>query len=366
MDLRKQRISFKWRIFIPLAILLWMTIVAMAFLHYSDAVSDVMRICLIIALTIFVTIATYLSSRFFSRSVGILRDFAHRVANDEPFEPEQKFPHTELGDISHQIVNLYNKRRKEQQRREKDHRVALRAIEEKSLFKRQLTNNINHEIKTPVGIIKGYLDTIMDNPDMDEETRLQFMSKAQEHMERLCTLLNDISTMTRLDEIEGKLPTEEINYHDLVFTVVSDIEESGTLGKMEFIYDLPYDCMVQGNYNLLSNMLLNLAKNAIAYSRGTEMGLKMVANSKKHYTFCFYDNGIGVEEKYIPHLFDRFFRIDSGRSRKNGGTGLGLPIVQNTILSHGGAISVKNRLGGGLEFMFTLPKAISETRNMFR
>ena len=115
--------------------------------------------------------------------------------------------------------------------------------------------------------------------------------------------------------------------------------------------------MIEGNASLLSNMLMNLAKNAAAYSKGTECGVRLDGEDNNFYRFVFFDNGIGVGEEHIPHLFERFYRIDSGRSRKTGGTGLGLPIVQNTILAHGGTIEVRNGKNGGLEFVYTLPKS---------
>lgn len=359
----KKRISFKWKVFFPLAILLWVTIATLTILHFCDYIhGETEMIFIIISLAVAVTAIAYYSSRYLSRNIRALRDFAKRAASsDDNTIEDARFPHTELGDISRQIVDIYNQRRKEQRRREKEHRIAMHAIEEKSLLKRQLTNNINHELKTPVGIIKGYIDTIIDTPDMDNDTRLHFLRKTQEHVDRLCTLLNDISTLTRLDEAGGNLPTEAVNFHDLVFTVVGDIEESRTLNNMEFVFDIPFDCEVKGNYTLLSSVISNFTKNAITYSHGTEMGIKLINTSERFYTFCFYDNGVGVDEKHIPFLFDRFFRIDSGRSRKSGGTGLGLPIAKNTIVNHGGTISVKNRLGGGLEFMFTLPKFTTQS-----
>ena len=138
---------------------------------------------------------------------------------------------------------------------------------------------------------------------------------------------------------------------------MSDLEESGALGDIEFVYDVPTETYIMGNNSLLTGMLINLAKNSAAYSKGTECGIKLVDEDKKFYKFVFFDNGIGVGEEHIPHLFERFYRVDSGRARKNGGTGLGLPIVQNTILAHGGTIEIRNGEKCGLEFIFTLPKA---------
>ncbi len=311
---------------------------------------------IIIPIAIIVTIIAYYASRYFSRNITILRDFANSAATDKNFIAETKFPHDELGDISRQIVNIYREKDRAIEQREQEHRIAIHATEEKSRIKRQLTNNINHELKTPIGIIKGYLDTIVESPEMDQDTRHKFIMKAREHMQRLCNLLNDISTMTRLDEAGDKIPTTKIDYHELVYTISNDIEVSKLNGSLSFNYDLPINCIILGNYSLLSDMLLNLIKNAAAYSHGTEIWIKLINESDDFYTFTFYDDGIGVDKEHIAHLFDRFYRIDAGRSRKAGGTGLGLPIVKNTILNHGGAISIENRPSGGLKFTYSLRK----------
>lgn len=311
----------------------------------------------VIILGIILTIVAYYSTRYFGRNIKILRAIADRAATDPNFIPSMDYPHDELGDISRQITHMYNEKSKAVLRLKREHNIALHAMEEKARLKRQLTNNINHELKTPIGVIKGYLDTIVANPDMDEESRTHFISKALEHANRLASLITDVSAITRLDEGGAMINTEELDYHDVVYTVMSDLEESGALGDIEFVYDVPTETYIMGNNSLLTGMLINLAKNSAAYSKGTECGVRLLAEDKKFYTFVFFDNGVGVGEEHIPHLFERFYRVDSGRARKNGGTGLGLPIVQNTILAHGGTIKVRNGEKYGLEFVYTLPKA---------
>lgn len=307
-------------------------------------------------ITVAAIIGCIFSTRFLTRSVNMLRDFAERAGNSEKLYDADKFPHDELGDVSRQIVKLYHERIEAVNRSEKEHRIALHAVEEKARIKRDLTNNINHELKTPIGVIRGYLDTIISNPDMDNATRDRFMSRTWDNVERLCNLLNDVSAMTRLEDGAGNVPVTAVAFHDLVFTIENDLKISGLAGDMTFHYNLPLDCTVKGNAHLLSGMVSNLIKNAALHSHGTEMGLKLVVESEKYYTFSFYDNGTGVEPQHLPHLFERFYRIDAGRARKTGGTGLGLPIVKNTVEALGGTISVHNRSGGGLEFLFTLEK----------
>lgn len=306
---------------------------------------------------ILLTIWSYYLTRYFGKNIKILRAIADRAATDHNFIPQMDYPHDELGDISRQISSLYNERSKALFKLQREHRVALHAMEEKARLKRQLTNNINHELKTPIGVIKGYLDTIVSNPDMDDASRDHFIHKALEHANRLTNLITDVSAITRLEEGGAVINTEELDYHDVVYTVMNDLEDSGAIGELEFIHDVPPDCLIMGNNTLLTGMLINLAKNAALYSKGTECGVRLDGEDDKFYRFIFFDNGVGIGENHIPHLFERFYRVDSGRSRKTGGIGLGLPIVKNTILAHGGTIIVRNGENGGLEFVYTLPKA---------
>ena len=323
----------------------------------TDAIATEPDFWLIIAtMIIIVTFLGYLSTSYLTRNVTLLRDFANKAAEGKVEADTSRFPHDELGDISRQIVKLYIEKDEAVERSEREHQIALHAIEDKARTKKQLTNNITHELKTPIGVIKGYIDTIMSNPDMDEDTRNRFMTRTQENVERLCSLLNDVSEITRLEDGAGNIPLTEVDFHDLVFTIESDLRATGIAGNMKFTYDLPFDCTVKGNAGLLSGLVSNLIKNAVQHSRGTEMGLRMVVESEKYYTFSFYDNGTGVDAEHLPHLFERFYRIDAGRSRKVGGAGLGLPIVKSTVEALGGSISVHNRTGGGLEFVFTLKK----------
>lgn len=312
---------------------------------------------LVAALTAVVVLA-FFSTSFIVNNIKVLKEFAHMANNPNMKVDETKLGHDELGDISREIILLYRGRVKALETSEKEHAVALHAIEERRRVQHQLTNNINHELKTPVGVIRGYLETVLSSDDMDEETKRYFLTRALSNVERLCSLLNDVSTMTRLDEGSGKIIFNEINFHDFIFTIKEDLKQSGTLNKMNFEYNIPLKCSVMANQNLLNSAITNLARNAAIHSHGTEMGINLVSESDKFYTFAFWDNGQGVPEEHVPHLFERFYRVEAGRSRKSGGTGLGLPIVKSTIESLGGAISVYNRHNGGLEFLFTLKKAL--------
>ena len=305
---------------------------------------------------IFGTILAFIITAHQAKNVVLLHDFAQRAAEDRDFIPMGDFPADEIGDISRQIVAIYNARMQANVRREREHVIALKATEEKNRTKRMLTDNISHELKTPIGIIRAYIDMLINQPDMPEADRQHFLQKAQQNVERLVSMLADLSTMTRLEESKSNIPMKEIDFHNMATTFVEETLLSGITKEMQLICNIPDDCVIFGNEGLLNSVLNNLVKNSVAYSQGTEMGIEFIGRSPSYYTFSFYDNGNGVAEEHLPRLFDRFYRIDTGRSRKAGGTGLGLPIVKSSINTMGGSISVHNRRSGGLEFIFTLPR----------
>lgn len=309
-------------------------------------------------LTIVGTGVVYFSTASLSRNIVMLRNLANAAAEGKPISDVDNLPHDEIGDISREIFRIYEQRLAAMEKSSREHRIALHAVEEKSRIRRTLTNNINHELKTPIGVIRGYIDTILANPDMDDATRTHFLTRTLQNVERLCALMNDVSTMTRLEEGAENIPLSDVDMHDLLYAIENDVYASKINGNMKFSFNVPFDCHVQGNQNLLSGMIMNLIKNAVLHSHGTEMTFSLISESPKFYVFAFADNGTGVDAEHIPHLFERFYRVDSGRSRKVGGTGLGLPIVKNTVTSMGGTISVHNRSTGGLEFVFSLKKWI--------
>lgn len=321
--------------------------------YIESGTDEVWIVALIFALIAYTT--AYFSARSFGKSINILRELANRSVTDPTFIPSDDFTHDELGDIARRIIEMYNARAEASQRLEREHAVAMHAIEEKAIQKRQLTNNINHELKTPIGVIKGYLDILADET-LDEKTSRHFITKAREHADRLAYLIQDVSAITRLDEGREMISTERLDFHDVAYTFAADVAESGVLGKMKFSFEVPLGSFVKGNYNLLNAMLINFAKNSANYSKGTYCRLETIAGDDTHYYFRFFDNGIGVAREHLPYLFERFYRIDSGRARKSGGTGLGLAIVYNTIIAHGGSIKASLHETGGLQFDFTLPK----------
>lgn len=229
--------------------------------------------------------------------------------------------------------------------------------EEQARLKRQLTQNIAHELKTPVSSIQGYLETILNNPEMPSGTLKTFLERSYAQSNRLTFLLRDISMLTRLDEAPDMMEKEYVNLSKLVSNILNEVQLSLDKKHITAINLLPKDLTITGNNSLLYSIFRNLTDNAIAYA-GTD--IKIIINcfreDENSYYFSFSDTGVGVAEEHLTRLFERFYRVDKGRSRKLGGTGLGLAIVKNAILFHGGTIFAKNNPKGGLEFVFTLAK----------
>lgn len=315
---------------------------------------------LILAMAIGTTIFAYFTTRILGRNVIILHDFATKAAAGEPLPRIDNFPHNELGDISRQIYKLYTEKDAAINRSEREHSIAIKATEDKIHMTRELSNDINHELKTPVGVIRGYLDTIATHQEMVPEMKQKFIENARNAMDRLCNLLNDLSSITRLEEGANSISNEDVDLNDLLFNISTELESINMTNNIHFSYDIPDGCIVIGNYNLLYGMMMNLIRNADFHSRGENCGIRLLSQNSREYTFAFADDGVGVGEQHLSHLFDRFYRIDKGRSRKVGGTGLGLPIVKNTVTVFGGTIFARNRQPHGLEFVFTLMKARQE------
>lgn len=228
---------------------------------------------------------------------------------------------------------------------------------EQALLKKQLTQNIAHELKTPVSSIQGYLETIVNNPTLPREKINAFLERSYAQSNRLAHLLRDISVLTRMEEAPNMIETEPVNLTTMMRNILNEVtleleEKQITAHNM-----LPEGLTVQGNSSLLYSIFRNLTDNAIAYA-GTHISItiRCFREDERFYYFSFSDTGVGVGPEHLSRLFERFYRVDKGRSRKLGGTGLGLAIVKNAVILHGGTIFAKNTPSGGLEFIFTLSK----------
>jgi len=228
---------------------------------------------------------------------------------------------------------------------------------EQARLKKQLTQNIAHELKTPVSSIQGYLETIVNNPDLSRDKLDQFIARSYAQSNRLTHLLSDISLLTRMEEAPNMTEKESVNLYQMVQNIFNEVDLQLEEKQIKTQNLLPANLYIKGNPSLLYSIFRNLTDNVIAYA-GTDIHItiRCFRQGEKFYYFSFADTGIGVTSEHLGRLFERFYRVDKGRSRKMGGTGLGLAIVKNAVLLHEGSIFAKNNPEGGLEFIFTLSK----------
>jgi len=302
-----------------------------------------------IALTLSLGLVLYLNTHRISRHISYLREFAVKAEQGEELdhELERRLPDDELGEISHTIITLYWKLRHSE--------------EDKQRFKRQLTQNAAHELKTPNASIHGFLESILDNPDMPQEKRQHFLERCYAQSERMSKLLSDMSQLAQLEDasldsthLDNKEERKQTDVVPIIQNVIEDtllqLQEKGIQVELNLPQDIYIESPLAEPVESLYSLFRNLFDNTIAYA--TNATKIMLSYNQQEFTFA--DNGIGIPLEHQPYIFERFYRVDKGRSRKLGGTGLGLAIVKNVVTAHGGSIQASETPGGGLTIRFTL------------
>ncbi len=230
-------------------------------------------------------------------------------------------------------------------------------LEKRRLLKQQLTSNIAHELKTPLSSIRGYLETILENWPIPEEKLKYFIEKAFFQSERLTTLINDVSLINNIEDAGELFEMKSVDIKKITNDIYAYFSSRIEHNKVEFIDEVGKGTLVNGNESLLFSVFQNLVENSLNYGgNGIRIHIKCYHQDDKYYYFSYSDTGGGIPKEHLPRIFERFYRVDKGRSRVKGGTGLGLAIVKNAINLHKGRISVKNSPKGGVEFLFSLAK----------
>lgn len=323
---------------------------SLAALPYKGEVVDFLKIdpaiwIIVVALGLLSSAIAYFGVRAICRNIYALRDFAQAISSDTI--PDNlyswHFSKDELGDVSRNLLSLY--------------RDKIHAEHEKMHHERQIGMNISHELNTPIGIIKGYLDTVLSDEKMPDAIKHKFLVLAQQNTNRLISLVNDVGTVMRLQENATNIECTAFDFHNIAIQLSEDINNGNIADNMTFEYNVPVHCMVMGHESLLTNAMFNLVYNAIQHSGGTQITLHWIRKESGQHIFTFSDNGRGVAVEHLDRLFDMFYRVDSGRSRKLGGSGLGLALVHRIIVAMGGEITASNVETGGLRFTFSIPAA---------
>lgn len=234
-------------------------------------------------------------------------------------------------------------------------RFSQKADIQSQQLKKQMTSNIAHELRTPVTSIRGYLETIIACPDMSPEKKQVFIEKAYNQTLRLSELITDMALITKMEERSEKLRKEEIDLYEVANEVFDEFDERIREKGNKVENMLSSGTILIANHTLVYTIVRNLVENTLKYAgEGVTMHLECYSTIEDFCYLTYYDTGKGVPEEHLEKIFERFYRIDEGRARDVGGSGLGLSIVKNAIKFHGGSIRVINRQWGGLQFFFSL------------
>ncbi|MBI3753842.1 MAG: ATP-binding protein [Deltaproteobacteria bacterium] len=221
-------------------------------------------------------------------------------------------------------------------------------------IKRDFVANVSHELRTPLASIKGYAETLLDGAMDDKATLKNFLTIIDRHANRMTALIGDLLTLSMLESHQMPMSFESLDIKELIQAVIQGLEKQAADKGISLSLDVRGRLAVNGDRDRLEQVMVNLIDNAIKY---TNKGTVKVTGRKdgNMLRMDVEDSGIGIPEKDLSRIFERFYRVDKGRSRELGGTGLGLAIVKHIIQGHNGKIWVSSRHGKGSTFSFTIP-----------
>lgn len=229
-------------------------------------------------------------------------------------------------------------------------------------FRKEFLGNVSHELKTPIFNIQGYIHTLIDGAIDDPEVNVHFLRKAAKSVDRLCDLVEDLINISQLETGQLKMEMEKFDIHALAKDIFESLDMKAQERNITLAFkegcDQPF--WVFADKYRIRQVLVNLIVNSVKYGKDGGLTLCAFYDMDENILVELSDNGEGIEERHLPRLFERFYRVDKSRSREAGGNGLGLAIVKHIIEAHEQTINVRSKLGFGTTFGFTLKKAAAE------
>ncbi len=240
----------------------------------------------------------------------------------------------------------------------KDQNAEIEELKKLENFRKEFLGNVSHELKTPIFNIQGYIHTLLDGALHDPEVNVHFLQKAARSVDRLCDLVEDLINISQLETGQLKMEMERFDIHAMVKDIFESLDmkakERGIALNFKEGCDQPF--FVFADKYRIRQVLVNLVVNSIKYGKDGGATYCAFYDMDENILTEISDNGEGIEEKHLPRLFERFYRVDKSRSREAGGNGLGLAIVKHIIEAHDQTINVRSKLGSGTTFGFTLKK----------
>lgn len=264
---------------------------------------------------------------------------------------EEKLGNDPLGEVEIEVANWAKEKTSENEQ--------MAIMEE---YRKEFLGNVSHELKTPIFNIQGYIHTLLDGAIDDKELTRHFLKKAAKSADRMEILVKDLLTISELESGETKLDLETFEVWDLIKDIYDALElkakEKGILLGFKQGCTPPF--FVQADKKRIRQVLVNLITNSIKYGNAGGQTLAGIYDMDTYYLIEISDTGIGIAEEHLPRLFERFYRVDKGRSREEGGTGLGLSIVKHIMEAHNQTITVRSTVGAGSTFGVTLKKVVDK------
>lgn len=227
-------------------------------------------------------------------------------------------------------------------------------------YRKEFIGDISHELKTPIFAIQGFIETLLNGAIDDAEVNRKFLKKAMRNVNRLTFLTKDLMEISKLETGELKSAVQDIHLREVVTDVTESLQYKAQKENVTIkLDDFDKNLLVTADRNQIKQVLINLVENAIKYNKpggAVTVGIEPYPNDEKKVLVYVQDTGIGIEQKYIDRVTERFFRVDKSRSREKGGTGLGLAIVKHIMEAHGEQFFIKSTPNVGSKFSFTLTK----------
>lgn len=252
-----------------------------------------------------------------------------------------------INDVEHEVKEWAGAKKRE-----------IDVLKKQEQFRREFLSNVSHEFKTPLFAVQGYIDTLQDCLLDDPEMATKFLKKAANNVERLSYLINDLDSISKLET--GEIPINYVKFDFVLLAkeVMENLEDRATTKNIKIYFKEKYThpAFVKADREKIRQVMINLIQNSIKYGKNNGSTAIKIFELHDQYLIEVTDDGIGIEEKHLPRLFERFYRIDTHRSREEGGTGLGLAIVKHILEAHQQIISVRSTMQIGTTFAFTLEK----------
>ena len=235
----------------------------------------------------------------------------------------------------------------------------IQQLKSTEAYRREFFGNLAHELKTPVFSVEGYILTLLEGGLEDEKINRKFLNKAAKGIDRISKIISDMDTITKIESGNLKLDIRRISIIELIKNVISELEDLAQSKHIELKFTKPgvAELFVSGDKLKLEQVVFNLISNSIHYGKeGGETIVSVNETGRNKVMVSVADNGMGIEEKHLPRLFERFYRVEKSRDRNQGGSGIGLAIVKHIMEAHKQKISVESTVGKGTTFSFTLDK----------